>query len=131
MVVGAGVAGLAAIGTAASMGAIVRAFDTRLETAEQIESLGGEFLALDFRDEDGGNQAGYAKVMSESFYQKEMALFREQAKEVQIIITTAAIPGRPAPKLIMKDAVDNLKAGSVIVDLAGVDRRQLRAYEAG
>jgi NAD(P) transhydrogenase alpha subunit len=119
MVVGAGVAGLAAIGTAAIMGAIVRAFDTRLETAEQIESLGGEFLALDFGDEDGGNQAGYAKVMSESFYQKEMALFREQAKEVQIIITTAAIPGHPAPKLIMKDAVDNLKAGSVIVDLAG------------
>ena len=119
MVVGAGVAGLAAISTAASMGAIVRAFDTRLETAEQIESLGGEFLVLDFGDEDGGDTAGYAKVMSDEFYQKEMELFREQAREVQIIITTAAIPGRPAPKLIMKDAVDNLQAGSVIVDLAG------------
>lgn len=119
LVVGAGVAGLAAIGTASTMGAIVRAFDTRLETAEQIESLGGKFLALDFGKEEGGDAAGYAKVMSDEFYQKEMELFREQAKEVSIIITTAAIPGRPAPKLIMKDAVDNLQAGSVIVDLAG------------
>lgn len=119
LVVGAGVAGLAAIGTAANLGAVVRAFDTRLETAEQIESLGGEFLVLDFGEEDGGDNAGYAKVMSDAFYQKEMELFRDQAKECQIIITTAAIPGRPAPKLIMKDAVDNLQAGSVIVDLAG------------
>jgi len=120
LVVGAGVAGLAAISTAANMGAIVRAFDTRLECKEQVESLGGEFLVLDFADEDGGDSGtGYAKVMSDAFYQKEMEMFREQAKECQIIITTAAIPGRPAPKLIMKDAVDNLAPGSVIVDLAG------------
>ncbi len=120
LVVGAGVAGLAAISTAASMGAIVRAFDTRLECKEQVESLKGEFLVLDFKDEDGGDSGtGYAKVMSDAFIQKEMEMFREQAKECQIIITTAAIPGRPAPKLIMRDAVDNLAPGSVIVDLAG------------
>jgi len=120
LVVGAGVAGLAAISTAASMGAIVRAFDTRLECKEQVESLKGEFLVLDFKDEDGGDSGtGYAKVMSDDFIKKEMEMFREQAKECQIIITTAAIPGRPAPKLIMKDAVDNLAPGSVIVDLAG------------
>lgn len=120
LVVGAGVAGLSAITTASNMGAIVRAFDTRLECKEQVESLGGEFLVLDFSDDDGDDGGtGYAKVMSDAFYQKEMEMFREQAKECQIIITTAAIPGRPAPKLIMKDAVDNLAPGSVIVDLAG------------
>merc|ERR1711957_768086 len=113
LVVGAGVAGLAA-----NMGAIVKAFDTRLETKEQVESLGGEFLVLDF-GEDGGDASGYAKTMSDEFYQKEMEMFREEAKECQIIITTAAIPGRPAPKLIMKDAVDNMQPGSVIIDLAG------------
>jgi len=118
LVVGAGVAGLSAVTTAATMGAIVRAFDTRLETREEVESLGGEFLELEFDSEDGGNAAGYAKVMSKEFYDKEMSLFSEQAKECQIIITTAAIPGRPAPKLIMKDAVDNMEAGSIIVDLA-------------
>jgi NAD(P) transhydrogenase alpha subunit len=119
LVVGTGVAGLSAISTASNMGAIVRAFDTRLECKEQVESLGGEFLILDF-DEDGGDAGtGYAKVMSDAFYQKEMEMFREQATECQIIITTAAIPGRPAPKLIMKDAVDKLAPGSVIVDLAG------------
>jgi NAD(P) transhydrogenase len=121
LVVGAGVAGLAAISTAAAMGAIVRAFDTRLECKEQVESLKGDFLVLNFEDEADGNDGGtgYAKVMSEGFIKKEMEMFREQAKECQIIITTAAIPGRPAPKLIMKDAVDNLAPGSVIVDLAG------------
>ena len=119
LVVGAGVAGLAAISTAASMGAIVRAFDTRLECKEQVESLKGEFLVLDFEEDGGDSGTGYAKVMSDAFIQKEMEMFREQAKECQIIITTAAIPGRPAPKLIMKDAVDNLAPGSVIVDLAG------------
>ena len=118
LVIGAGVAGLSAITTASSMGAIVRAFDTRLETREQVESLGGEFLELNFGDEEGGNAAGYAKVMSKEFYDKEMAMFLEQAKECQIIITTAAIPGRPAPKLIMKEAVDNMQQGSIIVDLA-------------
>jgi NAD(P) transhydrogenase len=119
LVVGAGVAGLAAISTAASMGAIVRAFDTRLECKEQVESLKGEFLVLDFKEDGGDAGTGYAKVMSDAFIRKEMEMFREQAKECQIIITTAAIPGRPAPKLIMKDAVDNLAPGSVIVDLAG------------
>lgn len=119
LVIGAGVAGLAAIGTASNMGAVVRAFDTRLETKEQVESLGGDFLVLEFDDEDGGDSSGYAKVMSDDFYKKEMELFRQQAKECQIIITTAAIPGRPAPKLIMKDAVDEMQAGTVIVDLAG------------
>ncbi len=118
LVIGAGVAGLSAITTASSMGAIVRAFDTRLETREQVESLGGEFLELDFGNEEGGNAAGYAKVMSKEFYDKEMEMFREQAKECQVIITTAAIPGRPAPKLIMQDAVDNMQQGSIIVDLA-------------
>jgi NAD(P) transhydrogenase alpha subunit len=119
LVVGAGVAGLAAISTASNMGAIVRAFDTRLECKEQVESLGGDFLVLNFAEDGGDAGTGYAKVMSDDFYQKEMEMFREQAKECQIIITTAAIPGRPAPKLIMKDAVDNLAPGSVIVDLAG------------
>jgi len=119
LVIGAGVAGLAAISTASNMGAIVRAFDTRLDCKEQVESLGGEFLLLDFAEDEGDEGTGYAKVMSDAFIQKEMGLFREQAKECQIIITTAAIPGRPAPKLIMKDAVDNMSSGSVIIDLAG------------
>eukprot|EP00579_Thalassiosira_antarctica_P032449 CAMPEP_0201994200 /NCGR_PEP_ID=MMETSP0905-20130828/2119_1 /ASSEMBLY_ACC=CAM_ASM_000554 /TAXON_ID=420261 /ORGANISM="Thalassiosira antarctica, Strain CCMP982" /LENGTH=1061 /DNA_ID=CAMNT_0048549131 /DNA_START=463 /DNA_END=3645 /DNA_ORIENTATION=- len=120
LVVGAGVAGLAAISTASSMGAIVRSFDTRLECREQVESVGGEFLVLDFDDEDGGDigGTGYSRVMSDTFYQEEMKMFREQATECNIIVTTAAIPGRPAPKLIMKDAVDKLALGSVIVDLA-------------
>jgi NAD(P) transhydrogenase subunit alpha len=119
LVVGAGVAGLAAVGVASNMGAMVRAFDTRLETKEQVESLGGEFLKLKFGLEEGGDAAGYATVMSDEFYEKEMAMFREQAKECSIIITTAAIPGRKAPVLIKKEAVDNMASGSVIIDLAG------------
>lgn len=118
LVIGAGVAGLAAIGTANSLGAVVKAFDTRLEVAEQIESMGGKFLKLDFPQESGGSGDGYAKVMSEEFIAAEMKLFAEQAKEVDIIITTAAIPGKPAPKLITKEMVESMKAGSVIVDLA-------------
>ncbi|WP_421304134.1 Re/Si-specific NAD(P)(+) transhydrogenase subunit alpha [Aeromonas veronii] len=118
LVIGAGVAGLAAIGTAGSLGAIVRAFDTRLEVAEQIESMGGEFLKLDFGGEDGASSDGYAKVMSDEFIKAEMELFAQQAKEVDIIITTALIPGKPAPKLITKDMVDSMKPGSVIVDMA-------------
>jgi len=118
MVIGAGVAGLAAVGTANSMGAIVRAFDTRLEVKEQVESMGAEFLELDFADEDGGGGGGYAKQMSDEFIAAEMALFAEQAKEVDIIITTALIPGRPAPKLITAAMVQSMKPGSVIVDLA-------------
>jgi NAD(P) transhydrogenase alpha subunit len=118
LIVGVGVAGLAAIGAASNMGAIVRAFDTRLETKEQVESLGGEFLVLEF-DEQGGDGSGYATVMSDAFYQKEMEMFKRQAKEVDIIITTAAIPGMRAPILIKEEAVNEMKAGSIIVDLAG------------
>lgn len=118
LIIGAGVAGLAAIGTANSLGAVVKAFDTRLEVAEQIESMGGQFLKLDFPQEAGGSGDGYAKVMSEEFIAAEMKLFAAQAKEVDIIITTAAIPGKPAPKLITKEMVESMKAGSVIVDLA-------------
>ena len=108
----------AAIGTANALGAVVKAFDTRLEVAEQIESMGGKFLKLDFPQESGGSGDGYAKVMSDEFIAAEMKLFAEQAKEVDIIITTAAIPGKPAPKLITKEMVASMKPGSVIVDLA-------------
>lgn len=117
MIIGAGVAGLAAIGAAGSLGAIVRAFDTRPEVKEQVQSMGAEFLELDFK-EDAGSGDGYAKVMSEAFIKAEMALFAAQAKEVDIIVTTALIPGRPAPKLITKAMVESMKPGSVIVDLA-------------
>ena len=119
MVIGAGVAGLAAIGTGNGLGAIVRAFDTRPEVKQQVESMGAQFLELDFEEEEGGSTAGgYAKVMSKEFIEAEMTLFREQAKEVDIIITTALIPGKPAPKLILADMVELMKEGSVVVDLA-------------
>ncbi len=118
MIIGAGVAGLAAIGTAGSLGAIVRAFDTRPEVKEQIESMGAEFLELDYQEEDTGSGDGYAKEMSQAFIDAEMALFSQQAKDVDIIITTAMIPGKPAPKLITADMVKSMKTGSVIVDLA-------------
>jgi NAD(P) transhydrogenase subunit alpha len=117
LVIGAGVAGLAAIGTARQLGAIVRAFDTRLEVAEQIESMGAEFLSIEI-EEDGSTDSGYSKVMSPAFIEAEMELFTEQAKEVDIIITTAQIPGRNAPKLILDYHVAAMKPGSVIVDLA-------------
>ena len=117
LVIGAGVAGLAAIGAAQSLGAIVRSFDVRPEVAEQIESMGAEFLFLEF-DENGSGEGGYAKPASPEFIEKEMALFREQAPEIDIVITTALIPGRPAPKLWPKEMVDLMKPGSVIVDLA-------------
>lgn len=117
VVIGAGVAGLAAIGAANSLGAIVRAFDTRPEVKEQVQSMGAEFLELDFK-EDAGSGDGYAKVMSEAFIKAEMALFAAQAKEVDIIVTTALIPGKPAPKLITREMVDSMNPGSVIVDLA-------------
>lgn len=117
LVIGAGVAGLAAIGAAKSMGAIVRAFDTRPEVKEQIESMDAEFLMLDFKEEGGGT-GGYAKTMSKEFIEAEMALFARQAMEVDIIITTALIPGKPAPELITQGMVKSMKPGSVIVDLA-------------
>jgi NAD(P) transhydrogenase subunit alpha len=118
LVIGAGVAGLAAIGAAKSMGAIVRAFDTRPEVKEQVESLNAEFLMLEFDDEEGGGEGGYAKTMSPEFIKAEMDLFAAQAAEVDIIITTALIPGKPAPELITERMVYNMKPGSVIVDLA-------------
>ncbi len=117
MVIGAGVAGLAAIGTAKGLGAIVRAFDTRPVVKEQVQSMGAEFLELEFA-EDGTGEGGYAKVMSKEFIDAEMALFAQQAKEVDIIITTALIPGKPAPKLITEEMVVSMKNGSVVVDLA-------------
>lgn len=117
LVIGAGVAGLAAIGTAKSLGAIVKAFDTRMEVEEQIQSMGAEFLTVNI-DEDGSTDSGYSKVMSQAFIDAEMELFKEQAKEVDIIITTAQIPGRNAPKLILDYHVAAMKPGSVIVDLA-------------
>ena len=117
LIIGAGVAGLAAIGAAGSLGAVVRAFDTRPEVKEQVESMGAEFLMLDFAEE-GGGAGGYAKTMSAEFIAAEMALFAAQAKEVDIIITTALIPGKPAPRLISAEMVKSMKNGSVIVDLA-------------
>lgn len=117
LVIGAGVAGLAAIGAANSLGAIVRSFDTRPEVKEQVESMGADFLLLEF-EEDGSGEGGYAKTMSDEFIAAEMALFAEQAKEVDIIVTTALIPGKPAPKLITEEMVKSMKNGSVVVDLA-------------
>jgi H+-translocating NAD(P) transhydrogenase subunit alpha len=117
LIIGAGVAGLAAIGTAKNLGAIVRAFDTRPVVREQVQSLGAEFLEVQLA-EDGSGQGGYAKEMSPEFIAAEMALFLEQAKEVDIIITTALIPGRPAPRLITREMVEAMKPGSVVVDLA-------------
>ncbi len=119
LVIGAGVAGLAAIGTATSLGAVVRAFDVRPEVSEQIESMGAEFLFLDFEDsQDGSESGGYAAPSSPEFREKQLACFREQAPDVDIVITTALIPGKPAPKLWLEDMVAAMKPGSVIVDLA-------------
>jgi NAD(P) transhydrogenase subunit alpha len=116
-VIGAGVAGLAAIGAASGLGAIVRANDTRPEVADQIRSLGGEYVPVDYVEE-GSGVGGYAKVMSEGFQKAQRAVFAAQAKDVDIIITTALIPGKPAPKLITEDMVKSMKQGSVIVDMA-------------
>jgi len=116
-IAGAGVAGLAAIGTAANLGAIVRANDTRAEVADQVISLGGEFVRVDY-EEEGSGGGGYAKVMSEGFQAAQRAMYAQQAREADIIITTALIPGKPAPKLISADMVRSMKPGSVIVDMA-------------
>lgn len=120
LVAGAGVAGLAAIGAAGSLGAIVRSFDVRPEVKEQVESMGAEFLEIDFQEQSGSGD-GYAKEMSDEFNKKAEELYAEQAKDVDIIITTALIPGRPAPKLITKEMVDSMKPGSVVVDLAAAN----------
>jgi NAD(P) transhydrogenase subunit alpha len=117
-IAGAGVAGLSAIGTAANLGAIVRANDTRAEVADQVVSLGGEFVKVDY-EEEGSGGGGYAKVMSEGFQQAQREMYARQAKDSDIIITTALIPGKPAPRLITAEMVKSMKAGSVIVDMAG------------
>ncbi|XP_073985209.1 NAD(P) transhydrogenase, mitochondrial-like [Rhodnius prolixus] len=117
LVIGGGVAGLAAIGQARNMGAIVRAFDTRSAVKEQVESLGAEFLEINIKEE-GGTSGGYSKEMSKEFIDAEMALFAKQAKEVDVIVTTALIPGKRAPTLIKKEHIDSMKPGSVVVDLA-------------
>ncbi len=119
LIVGAGVAGLAAIGTSVSLGAIVHAFDVRPEVAEQIESMGANFVFLEFEEaQDGAATGGYAAPSSPEFREKQLAKFRELAPEMDIVITTALIPGRPAPKLWTEDMVQMMKPGSVIVDLA-------------
>ncbi len=117
MVIGAGVAGLSAIGAARSLGAIVKAFDPRSACKDQVASMGAEFLEVNI-EEEGEGKGGYAKVMSDAFLQAEMALFAAQAMQVDIIVTTALIPGKPAPKLITQGMVESMKPGSVIVDLA-------------
>lgn len=117
LVIGAGVAGLSAIATARRMGAIVRGFDTRSAAREQVQSLGAEFIEVEVK-EDGSGGGGYAKVMSKEFIEAEMKLFMQQCMEVDIVITTALIPGRPAPTLITEEMVAHMKPGSVVVDLA-------------
>jgi NAD(P) transhydrogenase subunit alpha len=129
-IAGAGVAGLAAIGTAAGLGAIVRANDTRAEVADQVVSLGGEFVKVDYAEEGSGG-GGYAKVMSEGFQQAQREMYAKQAKEVDIIITTALIPGKPAPRLITADMVKGMKPGSVIVDMAAEQGGNCELTEPG
>jgi H+-translocating NAD(P) transhydrogenase subunit alpha len=129
-VAGAGVAGLAAIGTAANLGAIVRANDTRAEVADQVVSLGGEFVKVDY-EEEGSGGGGYAKVMSEGFQQAQREMYAQQAKEADIIITTALIPGKPAPKLITAEMVKSMKPGSVIVDMAAEQGGNCELTEPG
>ncbi|APW48537.1 Re/Si-specific NAD(P)(+) transhydrogenase subunit alpha [Rhodoferax antarcticus] len=129
-IAGAGVAGLAAIGTAASLGAIVRANDTRAEVADQVVSLGGEFVKVDY-EEEGSGGGGYAKVMSEGFQKAQRDMYAKQAKEVDIIITTALIPGKPAPKLITAEMVRSMKPGSVIVDMAAEQGGNCELTEPG
>ena len=129
-IAGAGVAGLAAIGTAAGLGAIVRANDTRAEVADQVKSLGGEFVKVDY-EEEGAGGGGYAKVMSEGFQQAQREMYAKQAKEVDIIITTALIPGKPAPRLITAEMVQSMKPGSVIVDMAAEQGGNCELTEPG
>jgi NAD(P) transhydrogenase subunit alpha len=128
-IAGAGVAGLAAIGTAANLGAIVRANDTRAEVADQVASLGGEFVKVDY-EEEGSGGGGYAKVMSEGFQKAQREMYAKQAREVDIIITTALIPGKPAPRLITAEMVKSMKAGQRHRRHGGRQGRQLRADRA-
>jgi NAD(P) transhydrogenase subunit alpha len=129
-VIGAGVAGLAALGAAAGLGAIVRANDTRPEVADQVKSMGGEFIGVDYQEE-GAGVGGYAKVMSEGFQKAQLETFAKQAKDVDIIITTALIPGKPAPKLITAEMVQSMRPGSVIVDLAAEQGGNCELTEPG
>jgi len=129
-IAGAGVAGLAAIGTAANMGAMVRANDTRAEVADQVVSLGGEFVKVGY-EEEGSGGGGYAKVMSEGFQQAQRAMYAQQAREADIIITTALIPGKPAPRLITAEMVRTMKPGSVIVDMAAEQGGNCELTEPG
>ncbi|MBV5287421.1 MAG: Re/Si-specific NAD(P)(+) transhydrogenase subunit alpha [Methyloversatilis discipulorum] len=129
-IAGAGVAGLAAIGAAASLGAIVRANDTRAEVADQVVSLGGEFVKVDY-EEEGSGGGGYAKVMSDGFQAAQREMYAQQAKECDIIITTALIPGKPAPRLITAEMVKSMKPGSVIVDMAAEQGGNCELTEPG
>ena len=129
-IAGAGVAGLAAIGTASGLGAIVRANDTRAEVADQVKSLGGEFVKVDYQEEGSGG-GGYAKVMSEGFQKAQREMYAKQASEVDIIITTALIPGKPAPRLITAEMVQSMRPGSVIVDLAAEQGGNCELTEPG
>jgi NAD(P) transhydrogenase subunit alpha len=129
-IAGAGVAGLAAIGAAASLGAIVRANDTRAEVADQVVSLGGEFVKVDY-EEEGSGGGGYAKVMSEGFQAAQREMYAKQAQECDIIITTALIPGKPAPRLITAEMVKSMKPGSVIVDMAAEQGGNCELTEPG
>ncbi len=131
LVIGAGVAGLAAIGAAVSLGAVVRAFDVRPEVRDQVESLGAEFLQVEMDEAAVKTEGGYAKEVKEEFIKKEMELFARQAMEVDIIITTALIPGKPAPKLITAGMVESMKTGSVIVDLAAEQGGNCELTEPG
>jgi NAD(P) transhydrogenase subunit alpha len=129
-IAGAGVAGLAAIGTAAGLGAIVRANDTRAEVADQVVSLGGEFVKVDY-EEEGSGGGGYARVMSEGFQKAQREMYARQAREVDVIITTALIPGKPAPRLITAEMVQSMKSGSVIVDMAAEQGGNCELTEPG
>ena len=129
-IAGAGVAGLAAIGTASGLGAIVRANDTRAEVADQVKSLGGEFVKVDY-EEEGSGGGGYAKVMCEGFQKAQREMYAKQAADVDIIITTALIPGKPAPRLITAEMVQSMKPGSVIVDLAAEQGGNCELTEPG
>src|SRR5262249_22090245 len=129
-IIGAGVAGLAAIGAAVGLGAIVLANDTRPEVADQIKSLGGEVVGVDYKEE-GSGVGGHAKVMSEGFQKAQREVFAAQAKVVDVIITTALIPGKPAPKLISADMVKSMRPGSVIVDLAAEQGGNCELTEPG
>jgi len=129
-IAGAGVAGLAAIGTAANLGAIVRANDTRAEVADQVTSLGGEFVKVDY-EEEGSGGGGYARVMSEGFQAAQREMYAREAKDADIIITTALIPGKPAPRLITAEMVRSMKPGSVIVDMAAEQGGNCELTEPG